>query len=223
MVRPQSVKVRQSLLRCILRDGLLSGLATYMLNRHFRGCEIKSARVSSAAHLDYGVAVAHDVEIRENVSIGRWSYIEPYTFINGASLGNFCSVGRNVAIGGFQHPYHFISTSPKIYRNILNGVYDDSSHSVEIGNDVWIGEKAIVLNGVIGDGAIIAAGAVVTGDVEPYAIVAGVPAKMIGKRFDDRLIAKLLDMQWWFWSDDEIRQRKSIFEAGDRWEQLFGF
>lgn len=214
---------RQSLLRCFARDGLFSGWKIFMLNKHFVGCEIKSARVSKDAQMEFGVAVAHDVEIRGNVSIGRWSYIEPYTFVNNAHLGSFCSVGRNVAIGGFQHPYSFLTTSPKVYRNILNCFYDDSSHQVEIGNDVWIGEKAIILNGVIGDGAIIAAGAVVTRDVSPYAIVAGVPAREIGKRFDEELIEELLNLQWWSWSDEEIRRRRDIFEAGNVWERFLGF
>ena len=67
-----------------------------------------------------------------------------------------------------------------------------------IGNDVWIGFSTTILNGVrIGDGAIVAAGSVVTKDVEPYSIVAGVPAKIIGKRFSDDMIERLLDLQWW--------------------------
>lgn len=211
-------KVRQSLMRCLARDGLVDGWRIYRLNRLYKGCEIKSPRVNKGANLGFGVDVAHDVEIRGNVSVGRWSYIEPYTFVNNACIGRFCSIGRNVAIGGFQHPYSFLTTSPRVYRSILNRDYDDSSRPVVIGNDVWIGEKAVILSGTIGDGAIIAAGAVVTKDVEPYSIVAGVPARVIGLRFSKEQTRKLLDLQWWSWSDEQIRRNGAIFEAEDSWE-----
>jgi acetyltransferase-like isoleucine patch superfamily enzyme len=85
-----------------------------------------------------------------------------------------------------------------------------------IGNDVWIGDKVIVIGGItIGDGAVVGAGAVVTHDVPPYAIVAGVPAKVIKYRFDDEKIRKLLDLKWWDWSEEEIKQNREFFISGD--------
>lgn len=75
-----------------------------------------------------------------------------------------------------------------------------------IGNDVWIGSEAVVMPGIkIGDGAVIGTRALVTRDVEPYAIIGGNPAKMIRKRFDDRRIEMLLEMQRWHWSNEQLK------------------
>ncbi|RUX91838.1 CatB-related O-acetyltransferase [Mesorhizobium sp. M7D.F.Ca.US.004.03.1.1] len=75
----------------------------------------------------------------------------------------------------------------------------------EIGNDVWIGRRAIIMPGItIGDGAVVGAGSIVTKDVAPYAIVAGNPAKLIRNRFTDDQIARLLAIRWWEWSDEKI-------------------
>ena len=108
------------------------------------------------------------------------------------------SVAYGVRIGLPEHPVNMVSTSPKIYRNIKLKDIKDVYFPPIIGNDVWIGANAIILQGVtIGDGAIIAAGAVVTKDVPPYAIVGGVPAKVIKYRFSDDVILKLLEIKWW--------------------------
>ena len=78
---------------------------------------------------------------------------------------------------------------------------------MEIGNDVWIGMNAMILSGVkIGDGAVVGAGSVVTKDVEPYAVVAGNPAREIRKRFDDQTISELLKANWWDWDIQKIRE-----------------
>ena len=110
-----------------------------------------------------------------------------------------------------------VSTSPVFLqgRNILRKNFSEipyeSSRQVIIGNDVWIGAGACILSGVkIGDGSIIGARAVVTKDVEPYTIVAGVPARELRKRFDKKIIERLLEIKWWDWNDEEIR-RKSVF------------
>lgn len=205
----------------VLKNGFLNSLRLYKIRKKFPQCSINSIHVGVDARLSPNVAIAHDAEIRGNVSIGRWTYIEPYSFVNAASIGKFCAIGRNVAIGGFQHPYQYPTISPKIYRGILGAKYEDPSHAIEVGNDVWIGEKAIVLGGKIGDGAIIAAGAVVTKDVEPYAIVAGVPAKKIGDRFNEKQKNKLLDLKWWNWSDEEILAHRNFFESREKWEEYY--
>ncbi len=110
-----------------------------------------------------------------------------------------------------MHPYRMLSTNPRVYREILNVNYDDTNHNVIIGNDVWIGDLAIILKGKIGDGAIIGAGAVVTGDIPPFAIAAGNPARVIKYRFDQDTIDKVKEMQWWNWTEEEIREKKDLF------------
>ena len=145
------------------------------------------------------------------VKMGRYSYVGSGTRITDTNIGSFCSIGGRCGIGGGIHPTNMVSTSPVFLkgRNILNkhfaNISYNSSKTVSIGNDVWIGEGVCIVSGVkIGDGSIIGAHAVVTKDIEPYTIVAGVPAKPIKKRFDDDTIKKLLELKWWDLSDEEL-------------------
>ena len=153
------------------------------------------------------------------VNMGRYSYVGSGTRITDTTIGSFCSIGGKCGIGGGIHPIDMVSTSPVFLkgRNILGTnlaeiVYNPSI-VVTIGNDVWVGEGSFIRSGLkIGDGAIIGAHAVVTHDVEPYAIVVGIPAKVIRKRFDDETINQLMEIQWWEWSDEKIKQYSSCFD-----------
>lgn len=147
------------------------------------GC-IKTTKIAKDAKFGNNIYIAEDVVIRGRVKVGDFSYCSPRTILfNGTIIGNYCSIGYNVQIGHPEHPACFYTTSPNIYRHseladLLEWPKDDMVNPVIIGNDVWIGSNAIILQGVkIGDGAVVAAGAVVTKDVEPYTIVGGVPAK----------------------------------------------
>ena len=92
----------------------------------------------------------------------------------------------------------------------------DNKGDTVIGNDVWIGYEAVIMSGVtIGDGAIIGTRAVVTKDVPPYTIVAGIPAKPVRKRFDDATIEKLEAMRWWDWEEEKIKRNISAIQSGD--------
>lgn len=158
-------------------------------------------------------------------SIGAFTYINDKVFIQAQSIGRFCAIAREVIIGQPEHSTSFLSPhvifrSPKPwYENFCNIYKDekwfedisskncysyfDYEHGPIIGNDVWIGTRAIILNDVkIGNGAVVAAGAVVTKDVEPYTIVGGVPAKTIKKRFDDTTIKRLSKLKWWEYGPD---------------------
>lgn len=131
-------------------------------------------------------------------------------------IGKFCSIacGTKFLFNCANHTLKSLSTYtfPLFYeeweleKSNITTVLDNKGDIV-IGNDVWIGYEAVIMAGVhIGDGAIIAARAVVTKDVPPYTIVGGTPAKEIRKRFDAEVIQQLLMLKWWDWSTDEIRQ-----------------
>ena len=131
-------------------------------------------------------------------------------------IGKFCSIacGTKFLFNCANHTLKSLSTYtfPLFYEeweleksNITTAW--DTKGDIVIGNDVWIGYEAVIMAGVhIGDGAIIAARAVVTKDVPPYTIVGGTPAKEIRKRFDAEVIQQLLILKWWNWSTDKIRQ-----------------
>ena len=139
-------------------------------------------------------------------------------FIIDAEIGSFCSIGRDVDIRGGYHPLEMVSTPPvflkgrnPVYKNFAEIPYNNSQYVI-IGNDVWIGDYAYIKGGVtIGDGAVVGAHAVVTHDVELYSVVAGNPAHEIRKRFDSATIAKLLEIKWWDWSEDELQKQRELF------------
>ena len=139
-------------------------------------------------------------------------------------IGKFCSIacGVRFLFNSANHSMTSLATYP--FPIFFEEWGLDVSHITEawdnkgdivIGNDVWIGFEAIILAGVtIGDGAIIGSRAVVTKDVPPYCIVGGVPAKVIKKRFPEKIISSLLKMKWWDWSIDEIRKHINDIQSG---------
>jgi acetyltransferase-like isoleucine patch superfamily enzyme len=157
-----------------------------------------------------------------NVTIGRKSYYGPgCAFIarDGGciEIGKFCSIADNVTVINVNHNYNAVSTYPLAIRilkskNIKEIERERIVGNVIIGNDVWIGSKAIILKGTnVGDGAIIGAGSLVTKSIPPYAIVAGNPAKIIRYRFNEDQIRGLLAIKWWNWSDEKIEKNIDVF------------
>lgn len=155
----------------------------------------------------------------QNVSIGKHSYIGKSSVISDAKIGNFCSIAGYGQIGGGMHPTNMVSTSPSFLSGKSSTGHNfarlsfHSSTTVEIGHDVWIGAGCYIKAGIkIGIGSIIGAHSVVVHDIEPYTIVAGVPAKVIRKRFDDQTIEKLLNLKWWNWPDEKVAQYAQYFD-----------
>jgi len=149
-----------------------------------------------------------------NADVGRYTYGRP-TFVRfrsseRAQIGAFCSIADNVTfILGGNHFSERVTTYPLnlVFETQPLPWHESSKGRIVVGNDVWIGYGASILSGVtIGDGAVIGAGSVVTKNVEPYAIAAGNPARLIRRRFDAATIARLLALRWWDWPLADIER-----------------
>lgn len=180
------------------------------------------AIISSNAIVDKTAYIYRGVKAKES-KIGAYSYVAANTDIENAEIGKFCSIADNCRIGMSGHPLQYISTSPIFTekRNALQQCWiekDFFEHKsldelVIIGNDVWIGSHVLIKGGVhIGNGACVAAGAVVVKDVPPYAIVGGVPAKVIRYRFSPEVIGKLLELEWWNFDESKLKNSIAIFQ-----------
>jgi len=152
--------------------------------------------------------------VLRNCKLGIATYVGVNTKLEKVNVGRYCSIGPNVRVVLGTHPADtFVSTFPAFFSTRKQAGFSfvrenkfeefkyadrENKYAVVIGNDVWIGDGAVLLQGIeIGDGAIIAAGAVVTKNVPPYAVVAGVPAKIIKYRFTPEIVERLVEIQWW--------------------------
>ena len=175
--------------------------------------QVEYSTVSRKAKVWQRVKVFHS-------TIGDYSYVGPNCRIIHCNIGKFCSIAGDSAIGMGTHSLNHISTA-SIFTAPVNGTrikWTDKQDfeeykTINIGNDVWIGQRVLVIGGVtIGNGAVIGAGAVVTKDVPPYAVVGGVPAKVLKYRFSPDVIEALEKSEWWRLPDDVLRRNIALFQ-----------
>ncbi len=178
---------------------------------------------NSATASSYTADILKDLSTQFGWSIGERSHGRPMIFepsLGKLTIGRYCSLadpqiilGNHITTSTTSYP--FMTLWPQ-WPGTYIGLEDHTPRDVVIGNDVRIDVGAIILPGtIIGDGAVIAAGAVVGGTVAPYSIVAGIPAKLQRKRFDNETIARLLTLKWWDWPDDVVDRFIHLLLAPD--------
>ena len=179
-------------------------------------CEITASDFGAYVEIGKGSRIAHSV-------FGDYSYCDRYADVANARIGKFANIASFTRIGPTDHPMQQASLHHFLYRS--DDYWDEATRDADffahrqsrlahIGHDTWIGHGAVIRPEVrIGDGAIVAAGAIVTRDMPPYQIVAGVPASPLRARFEPKTAARLQQLAWWDWDHQTLRARLPDFRS----------
>ncbi len=181
-------------------------------------CQIADSTFGAYVEIGMGSRVIHSV-------IGDYSYCDRYADIANAQIGKFANIAALSRIGASDHPLHTASCHHFLYRS--GDYWDDAMHDEEffaqrksrithIGHDTWIGAGAMIKPDVtLGHGAVVGAGAIVTKDVDPYTIVAGIPAKPLRLRQPRDIADRLISLAWWDWPHEGLRKALMDFRRLD--------
>ena len=172
--------------------------------------------ISDTVTLSQGVHLHAGSRITSKTTIGRYTRINGPARIRGGGrvvFGQFCAVGSDLNVVAQNHSVTTANLQVHLQREV-GAPEHIRPGNVNIGNNVWIGDRVAILAGVtVGDGAVLAAGAVVTRDVPPFAVAGGVPATVKTMRFPDDVVAALMDISWWDWPMDRIKRNQALFSA----------
>lgn len=200
--------------------------------------------IADSAKITYDTIFEGKNRVGENTvlkwcNIGYGSYFGVDCYFERTIIGRYCSIARNVNIIAGSHPISkFVSTHPAFFSLMVEDFFGyvhekkyqelkfankESNRAVVVGNDVWIGANVAIMEGItIGDGAVIAANALVTKDVAPYEIVGGIPARRMKWRFTSHQREFLLNFKWWDKPIEWVQEHADDFEDIERFEQLYG-
>jgi acetyltransferase-like isoleucine patch superfamily enzyme len=197
-------------------------LLSYFRYRHkFSGQKLSIKYMAQLSDCQFGVQnTIYEMAVLKQTRLGDYSYVGARSRLTQTIVGKFSCIGPDVVIGLGKHPARdLVSIHPAFYSpncqagfSFVSRSHINENEICKIGNDVWIGARAIILDGVsVGDGAIIGAGAVVTKDVPSYAVVAGVPAKVLRFRFELAEIEFLQRFKWWDRDIQWLRKNHELF------------